>query len=52
MDLASRVALLLHERPEIWQVFSNQDIANHLGVTPEAFSRALAKVRRSRADRA
>ncbi|MEN9308913.1 MAG: hypothetical protein RL173_2845 [Fibrobacterota bacterium] len=48
MDLASRVAALLRERPEIWQVFPNQDIASHLGVTPEALSRALAKARRGR----
>lgn len=45
MDLAQRVALLFQERPEVWQHFSNQDIARYLGVTPEALSRALSKVR-------
>lgn len=52
MDLATRVGLLLRERPEVWQAFANQDIASHLGVTPEALSRALAKVRREPEDAA
>ena len=47
LDLATRVGLFLRERPEVWQSFTNQDIASHLGVTPEALSRALAKVRGS-----
>lgn len=49
LDLATRVGLLLRDRPEVWQSFPNQDIASHLGVTPEALSRALAKSRKSRA---
>lgn len=46
LDLATRVDLLLRERPEVWQNFPNQDIASFLGVTPEALSRALSKVRK------
>lgn len=45
LDLGARVALLLQERPEVWQTFPNHEIASYLGVTPEALSRALAKRR-------